>query len=91
MSNERYIKGHETAKIKVCIIDCKTCVRLAPVEKKLLQDARRKRLISLFDVNRGGFHFNSFARQSLSWPRAVSFHAVANLRAETEDAGNRSK
>lgn len=45
------------------------------------------------DVNRdrGGFHFDSFARQGLNWSRAVSFHAVANLRAETEDAGNRSK
>lgn len=48
-------------------------------------------IISDVNPNRGGFHLDSFACQSLNAFHVVSFHAVANLRAETEVARNRSE
>jgi len=44
-------------------------------------------VVSVVNRNREGFHFNSFARQSLNWSCVVSFHAVA----KTKDAGIGSK
>jgi len=40
-------------------------------------------VVSVVNRNREGFHFNSFARQSLNWSRVVSFHVVE----KTKDVG----